>query len=105
VPPEKNEIGSTSRGGLNEWIVFEKPDGGGRVAMWPSAIVGVEEFKPPLGKPPVGRANTKEQRLDVFIHSNDFCDPIPVKESFEEVVERTRKAWAQENEGGVNSDE
>jgi hypothetical protein len=89
VPPEDNKDGG--RGGLNEWIVFEKPDGGGRIAMWPSAIVGVEEFKPPVGQ----KANA--QRLDVFIHSNDFADPIPVKESFEEVVERTRKAWAQEN--------
>ncbi len=55
-------------------LVFEKAEGG-RIALWVSAITGVEEHKPPH--------STKRTGMDVFIMSADLDEPVRIADDFE----------------------
>lgn len=64
------------------FLIFEKPDGG-KVAVDPDSIYGVETFKKPGV---VGKV------FDVFLLSADHEEHIPVKSSFEDAVARVEEA-------------
>lgn len=58
--------------------------------MWPGAIVAIEEA------PPINKHRRIAGEKQVFVHSNDFEEPIELAEGFDSVLERLRQAHIEE---------